>query len=1385
MSRDALIVGINCYSHSKFGNLKAPATDAEAIAQRLEQHGRFTTVKRLPEAIASGNPQVAQQIPVTRKQMREAIVQLFNPPSSDQVPDTALLYFSGHGWKKAISATEGYLAPSNGDPEDDYGVELQWLRDQLEQSAVRQQIVWLDCCSSGTLLNFGELTSTKGGKVRDRYFITSSRDFEASYEDLASPYSVLTAALLEGLDPSRGDVTSGALTHSLEQRLKGQIQGFRCHSTSGSMILTFGTVPPESQVAQKPAPQSYRNRAIPLQMPPLPDHFVERPEHQEQVKQQLLCEDARTYGTLVVSAIYGLGGIGKSVLASKLAHDDQVQARFCDGILWATLGQSPDILPLLSGWIQALGDNDFTPTAIESASNHLRTLLYDKRALVIVDDVWNPDHLEPFRVGGTGCCVLVTTREARISEAHRYDLDVMSPEQALELMTQKLSEALSEADRQQALAFAQRVGYLPLALELAASQIEEGVSWTELFEDFRDEVARLEGLDLYGREDIPDDAKRRRYSLLACFNLSLKQLSLEQLRQFAWLGIVPEDVSLTQEMAVMLWQVTARQAGSILRTFSAKALLLQGVKRSGNRRTYRMHDLMHDLAQRLLISPPQPLEPGDLPGLGLTKAEAHSEFLQRYRARTDQGQWHTLADDGYIFAQLTWHLEQARQPQEIHRLLAASNGRGQNGWFEACEAIGKPAGFVNDLGRAWRLAVENYQAAPGETLVLLWRYALIRGSLNSLASNVPGSLVGALVQAEVWSPAQGLAYAQQAQNPWQRAACIAAIVPYMPEALLDEVLRAVAGIRDAAYRSYVLAELAERFPQFWPEVLETIRQIQDRFGNHRHQNEGFSYRAFAITQLSSKLPASYLGEVLDLARSMNDVADRAEALVALAERQPDLLPEVLEVTREIKDEWQRAYALIDLSKQLPELLPEALELTRDIKNEQQRAYALRDLSKQLPELLPEALELTRELKEEWQRAFALIEISKQLPELLPEALEVTRELKEEWERAFALRELSKQLPELLPEALEVTRNIKDEWQRADALRELSKQLPELLPEALEVTRELKDEGSRADALRELSKQLPELLPEALEVTREIKDEGGRADALIELSKQLPELLPEALEVTRDIKAEWRRADALIELSKQLPELLPEALEVTRDIKDERQRASALRELSKQLPELLPEALEVTRELKDEWQRAWGMRKLSEQLPELLPEALEVTRGLKEEWQRADALVELSKQLPELLPEALEVTRELKDERQRALQLWTLIRLCKQLFPELLSEVLGMASQLKDESSRAIALSGLAEHLPPELLPQSLQAAWNIQDPYFRAKALQGFLPHLLQLTPTFPDWAKTLDTLAYQNRSALLKALPKIRPLILLHLSNDATFSTLLQTTRDICKQWP
>ncbi|MFK8184213.1 MAG: NB-ARC domain-containing protein [Phormidesmis sp.] len=989
-------------------------------------------------------------------------------------------------------------------------------------------------------------TYFKPWNTRDQDELKSLWEFEAKLKELKhykTPYENI-----EGLREHFGN-----------QLTKLDEQGFFAVDQSRS------PQPPRTQPPQKSLVEQYR---VPLQMPPLPDHFVERPDTQDAVKEQLLCENDKG-GTLVVSAIHGLGGIGKSVLAAKLAHEQDVQRFFADGILWETLGQNPDILPKLNGWIKELGDHDYKPTAVSSASSHLRTLLYDKCILLVVDDVWNPAHLEPFRVGGAKSRVLVTTREARIAGAQIHALNVMNKTQALDLITQKITEPLSKTSRKRALTFADRVGYLPLALELAASQINDGVSWKELLEDFAEEIDRLETLDVYGRSEMPDDEKRRQYSLRACFNLSLRQLSNEELQQFAWLGVVPEDVSLTRDMAETLWQVNRRQAGSILRKFQAKSLVLQGVQQADERASYRMHDLMHDLAQTLLTLSVVPEKNGELPGLGLTVAQAHGELLAKYAEKVEKGAdgqplWHTLKNDGYIFAHLTWHMEQAQQPDAIHALLAASNVQGRNGWYEACNALGQPAGFVNDVGRAWALAKENYEAAPGETVALLYRYALVRGSLNSLASNIPAEMVGGLVKEGYWQPAQGLAYAQQAQNPWQRAACISAIAPYMPEALLPEVLKTVGQIKDAAYRSYVLSKLAECFPTVWPDVLTAIQQIEDRYGEHRNQTSGFSYRAFALTKVIKKLPPRYLPRAIDISHQIQDPADCATAMIAIAQHLPELWPKALEMTRQIKDEYWRSSALSEIAQHLPELWPDAVEMTRQIKDESYRAIALSEIAQHLPqEHWPEALEMTRQIKDESSRASALSEIAQHLLELWPDALEITRQIKNESDRARALSAIAQHLPELWPKALEMIRQIKDESDRAIALRDLAQHLPQKhWPKALKMTRQIKDESDRSWALSALAQHLPtQYLPQTLEIAWSIQEKYYCAQAFTAF-------LP-ALENNNITFSEWAQVLDVLAYQKRsnLIELLPNSQATLTRLGD---------------PHTLPTALQSIRDICNQW-----------------------------------------------------------------------------------------------------------------------------------------------------------------------------------------------------------
>ena len=532
--RYALVIGIAQYD--KLRNLDKAVSDANAIADLLEEHGRFEKVQRLPEGWDKAKQRYfVDNKKLTLETLNNALDQFLYETAKGE---DALIYFAGHGLRVPSSnprriPPKGYLAVSNSAIDGQNALPIADFNELIQNAPLSSLVVLLDCCHAGSILEVPPLepnllqSNLSAFLNKTNYFLmTACRSGEIAYEE--AEHGIFTGALLAGLSPQHADRQGKIDTTQLYSLVSAAVQGkgqepFYMGLGGRLAIVEYppSLLPDATERSETRLPQ--RSFGIPFQVPPLPTHFVARPEQQQAIKTKLLAENGHTPGTLVVSAIYGLGGIGKSVLAAAIAHDLDVQARFPDGILWATLGQEPDILSFLSGWIQAVGDRDFKPITVEMASTHLRTLLHEKQMLLVVDDAWNPDHVSPFQVGSSGCRLLVTTREADIPNAQRHNLDVMTPEESRDLLGKQCSRPLTLSEQQQAAELAQEVGHLPLALELAAAQIEDGITFAELLDDLRAEIARLETFDRPGA--ATSQTQQKRYSLLASLNLSVQRLS--------------------------------------------------------------------------------------------------------------------------------------------------------------------------------------------------------------------------------------------------------------------------------------------------------------------------------------------------------------------------------------------------------------------------------------------------------------------------------------------------------------------------------------------------------------------------------------------------------------------------------------------------------------------------------------------------------------------------------------------------------------------------------------------------------------------------------------------------------------------------------------------
>ena len=314
----------------------------------------------------------------------------------------------------------------------------------------------------------------------------------------------------------------------------------------------------------------------PIMAPSLPAYYIPRSEELRRLKAALgLNGEPVSPEPLALTAMHGMGGVGKTVLATALAHDPNVQATFPDGILWASLGpeasERSDADPWLLGWGAVLGFDLRDCPSVETRSQALAASLAQRCCLLVVDDVWAATQARLLLdARGQACRVVITTRLAHVAEAlgaPQLRVDVLTAGEALALLEKRLGQTLIDNERAQAEELAQRMGYLPLALVLAAAQMNLGVTWEELLTAFRTMQGPLEALDL-------DEAKTREESLRLSFDLSYEHLSREDQKHYRLLGVLAPKAPFTAGDAMVVWGEGDESAAiGTLRRLAARALI--------------------------------------------------------------------------------------------------------------------------------------------------------------------------------------------------------------------------------------------------------------------------------------------------------------------------------------------------------------------------------------------------------------------------------------------------------------------------------------------------------------------------------------------------------------------------------------------------------------------------------------------------------------------------------------------------------------------------------------------------------------------------------------------------------------------------------------------
>ncbi|MEI5100673.1 BTAD domain-containing putative transcriptional regulator [Streptomyces sp. PmtG] len=286
-------------------------------------------------------------------------------------------------------------------------------------------------------------------------------------------------------------------------------------------------------------------------------------------------------GAAAIVAVSGAGGVGKSALAVHVAH--RVRQSFPHGQLYMDLqgvgGHPADPAAVLGSFLRALGVDDAAiPEGLAERSALFRARLDGRRVLILLDNAHGPAQVRPFLPVLPSCAVLVTSRAklAGLASARLVDLDVMTPDEALELLGKVLGRARVAAEADDAARLVSACGHLPLAVRIVAARLATRPAWPlgalhDRLADERHRLAELRVADL---------------TVEAAFALGHAQLRPDQQRAFRLLAL-PDGPDISSAAAAAVLGLPEPEAEALCESLVDVSLL-----ESPAPGRYRYHDLL-------------------------------------------------------------------------------------------------------------------------------------------------------------------------------------------------------------------------------------------------------------------------------------------------------------------------------------------------------------------------------------------------------------------------------------------------------------------------------------------------------------------------------------------------------------------------------------------------------------------------------------------------------------------------------------------------------------------------------------------------------------------------------------------------------------------------
>lgn len=353
---------------------------------------------------------------------------------------------------------------------------------------------------------------------------------------------------------------------------------------AGGSVVQAGVVHGDINLVDRGA-----SRVVPSQLPAHTSAFVGRDEELRWLNEHM----AARADAVTIAAVSGAAGIGKTALALTWAH--RAKQRFPDGQLYVDLHGFGSQEPMtcsqaLHSFLTSLGvAPEAVPTGPDAKAGLYRSLVHERRLLVVLDNARDTEHVRPLLPGSAGCVALVTSRNRLDSlgareGAHSLSLGLLNRADAVALLERRAGWERVAEEPENAIVLVGRCARLPLALSIAAARVANrpGARLAELVEELGDENG-LDALDL-GDADL---------DLRAVFSWSYRALAPADQTAFRLLGLlIGPDIS--DLAAASLFGVPLPECRRRLGRLAAAHLVEEHLPHR-----FRMHDLLRAYAAEL------------------------------------------------------------------------------------------------------------------------------------------------------------------------------------------------------------------------------------------------------------------------------------------------------------------------------------------------------------------------------------------------------------------------------------------------------------------------------------------------------------------------------------------------------------------------------------------------------------------------------------------------------------------------------------------------------------------------------------------------------------------------------------------------------------------